>query len=118
MSTEDSCITDEADAFIATRIFSIWGLERMETDAVTARIKKLNEINNDQLERNEWLKILDQYEYSRFETTYLMIDLVNKLVFESWETESEYIDQVVVEKLKEIISNDDYYKEQCQVNKI
>jgi len=45
-----------------------------------------------------------------------MIDLVNKLVFESWETESEYIDQVVVEKLKEIISNDDYYKEQCQID--
>lgn len=117
---ETSCLDNEANAFMATRMFYIFGLNFQETGMVDERIKTLKSLSNKKGTGIE--SYYQNYMYTSFDTPFTMIDLVQKLVGESKCQTMENIEKGLVSdcldsdihnKLKEIIKNDSYYKKQC-----
>lgn len=118
---ETSCLDNEANAFMATRIFYIFGFNFQETGMADERIKTLKSLSNN----NKSTGIVGYYQnyiYSSFDTPFMMIDLVQKLVRESTCRTTENIesgqlgkclDIEIHNQLREIIKNDSYYKKQC-----
>ncbi len=114
-----SCLDNEANAFMATRIFYIYGLNFQETAIVEDRIKKIRSVSSAD-NNTESVGLLQKYVYSSFSTPFVMVDLVQKLVRESKCQKVENSDDLRIclnldihKQLTDLLKEDSFYKKQC-----